>query len=488
MSQPVQTFRKSLKLIDSTAIVIGSMIGSGIFIVSADIARQVGAPGWLLVVWAITGVLTVIAATSYGELAGMMPKAGGQYVYLREAYNPLTGFLYGWTLFTVIQTGTIAAVGMAFAKFMGVIVPWFSETNIIFHFGYLKLNSVQFLAISSIVVLTWLNSRGIRAGKAVQNSFTITKVGIMIAFLIIGLFFATNSDAMHINTSYFWDAVQVNKDGSGFTALTGFAIVAAIGTAMVGSLFSSDAWNNITFSGSEVINPKRNIPLSLFLGTLIVGVVYLLANVVYLQLLPLRGSIDATTVVDKGMQFATDDRIGTAAMFNIFGSSAAIIMTLFIVISTFGCNNGLILSGARVYHTMANDGLFFSRAGILNKFQVPGIGLWFQCAWATVLCLSGRYSELLDYVVFAVLLFYILTIVGIFVLRKTKPDSERPVKAFGYPYLQIIYILACLFILIILLIYKPEYTWPGLIIVAVGVPVYYIWNYYGKKKSGLTEH
>jgi APA family basic amino acid/polyamine antiporter len=481
MSQTVQTFKKNLRLVDSTAIVIGSMIGSGIFIVSADISRQVGAPGWLLVVWVITGLLTIIAANSYGELAGMMPKAGGQYVYLREAYNPLTGFLYGWTLFTVIQTGTIAAVGMAFAKFMGVIVPWFSEKNVLFDMLGFKFNSVQLLAISSILILTWLNSRGIRSGKIVQNSFTVTKVAVMLAFLVIGLFFVSSTGVMEINSNVFWDAVQVNKDGSGFTQLTGFAIVAALGTAMVGSLFSADAWNNITFTGSEVINPKRNIPLSLFLGTLVVTVIYILANIVYLQVLPLRGTFESATVMERGMQFATDDRLGTAVMSNIFGNSAALIMAVFIVISTFGCNNGLILSGARVYHAMSHDGLFFKKAGILNKFQVPSVGLWIQCLWASALCLTGRYGDLLDYVVFAVLLFYILTIAGIFILRKKTPDVERPVKAFGYPFLQILYILVCLIILVILLIYKPEYTWPGLIIVFIGVPVYYIWNYFGKK-------
>ncbi len=482
MPQTVQTFKKNLKLVDSTAIVIGSMIGSGIFIVSADISRQVGAPGWLLVVWVITGLLTIIAANSYGELAGMMPKAGGQYVYLREAYNPLTGFLYGWTLFTVIQTGTIAAVGMAFAKFMGVIVPWFSEKNVLVELMGFKFNTVQMLAIASILVLTWLNSRGIKSGKIVQNSFTLTKVAVLLIFLVIGLFFVSNSGVMQINSNFFWNAVHVNKDGTGFTALSGFAIVAALGTAMVGSLFSSDAWNNITFNGSEVINPKRNIPLSLFLGTLIVTVIYLLANVVYLQVLPLRGTFEGATLMERGMQFATDDRLGTAAMSTIFGNNAALIMAVFIVISTFGCNNGLILSGARVYHTMSHDGLFFKKAGVLNRFQVPSVGLWIQCLWASLLCLTGAYSDLLDYVVFAVLLFYILTIAGIFVLRKKIPDSERPVKAFGYPVLQILYILVCTLIMIILLIYKPDYTWPGLGIVALGIPVYYIWNYFSKKK------
>ncbi len=481
MTDSPNTFKRNLKLIDSTAIVIGSMIGSGIFIVSADMSRQLGSPGWLLIAWIITGILTIIAALSYGELAGMMPKAGGQYVYLREAFNPLTGFLYGWSLFAVIQTGTIAAVGMAFAKFMGVLVPWFSEKNVWLDLGFMKFNTVQILAISSIVILTWLNSRGIKAGKIVQNSFTFTKFLALLVFLVIGLFFASNSDAIHFNSSIFWSAVQTNKDGSIVTALSGFAIVAAIGTAMVGSLFSSDAWNNITFTASEVVNPKRNIPLSLFLGTLIVTIIYLLMNVVYLQVLPLRGTHEAATVVQRGMQFATDDRLGTASMSNIFGNSAVIIMAVFIVISTFGCNNGLILAGARVYHTMSNDGLFFSKVGKLNKHQVPSTGLYIQCVWASLLCLSGRYSDLLDYVVFTVLIFYVLTILSVYVLRIKKPDAERPYKAFGYPVLPAIYIITAIFIMVILLIYKPLYTWPGLIIVAIGVPIYYIWKYLKRK-------
>ncbi|MEI6124186.1 MAG: amino acid permease [Bacteroidota bacterium] len=480
MQESPTTFKRNLKLIDSTAIVVGSMIGSGIFIVSADMSRQLGSPGWLLVAWIITGILTIIAALSYGELAGMMPKAGGQYVYLREAFNPLTGFLYGWSVFAVIQTGTIAAVAMAFAKFMGVLVPWFSEKNIWLDLGFMHFNTVQLLAISSIVFLSWLNSKGIRSGKIMQNSFTATKFLAMLVFLAIGLFFAANSNAIHINSSIFWSAAQTNADGSMLTALSGFAIVAAIGTAMVGSLFSSDAWNNITFTAGEVINPKRNIPLSLFLGTLIVTIIYLLMNVVYLQVLPLRGTHEAATVVERGMQFATDDRLGTASMSNVFGNGAVIIMAAFIIISTFGCNNGLILSGARVYHTMSNDGLFFRKVGKLNKYQVPATALYIQCIWASVLCLSGKYGDLLDYVVFAVLIFYVLTILGVYVLRIKKPDAERPYKAFGYPVLPAIYIITAVFIMVILLIYKPLYTWPGLIIVFLGIPIYYGWKVFKK--------
>ncbi len=487
MTEHANEFRKSLKLLDSTSIVIGSMIGSGIFIVSAEMSRNLGSPGLLLAAWIITGFLTIIAALSYGELAAMMPKAGGQYVYLREAYNPMCGFLYGWTLFAVIQTGTIAAVGMAFAKFMGILIPWFSEKNVWLDLGFIKFNTVHIIAISSIVFLTWLNSRGIKAGKIVQNSFTLTKVMVVVAFLLVGLFLVSNSDAWNFNKSIFWDAMQVNKDGTSLNMLTGFAIIAALGTAMVGSIFSSDAWNNITFTAGEVINPKRNIPLSLFLGTFIVTIIYILFNIVYLQVLPLRGTYEGATVMERGMQFAIDDRLGTAIMSSILGNSAAIVMALFVVISTFGCNNGLILAGARVYYTMANDKLFFMAAGKLNNKGVPAVGLFIQCIWASLLCLSGRYGDLLDYVVFAVLIFYVLTIIGIFILRKKRPDAERPYKAFGYPVLPAIYIILASFIMIDLLIYKPNYTWPGLIIVVLGIPIYYIWKKINKGKITDTE-
>jgi basic amino acid/polyamine antiporter, APA family len=489
-------FRKSLNLFDSTAIVVGSMIGSGIFTVSADIARQVGAPGWLMAVWLITGFLTICAALSYGELAGMFPKAGGQYVYLKESYNPLIGFLYGWTLFLVIQTGTIAAVGMAFAKFLGVIFPWVSESvvwydlgfiNTNLHFpwftevvwkinlGFIKFGPVQVIAILSIVVLTWINTRGIKSGKRIQNAFTSGKFLLLLFFILIGLIFVTNSHAIQENLRIFWEPQQHLK-GSGPVPLTGFAIIAAMGVAMVGSLFSSDAWNNITFTAGEVINPKRNIPMSLFLGTTIVTILYLLANVVYLMVLPLRGSETGATIIEQGMQFAVSDRLGTATMSGIFGAYVVFIMAGFVVISTFGCNNGLILAGARVYYAMAEDGLFFQKVGRLNEKGVPASGLTFQCIWASLLCLSGTYGQLLDYVVFAVLIFYVLTIAGIFILRKRKPELERPYKAFGYPVVPAIYILLATFIMVILLIYKRDYTWPGLIIVLIGIPVYFFWQ------------
>jgi basic amino acid/polyamine antiporter, APA family len=469
-------FKKSLTLIDSTAIVMGSMIGSGIFIVSADMSRNLGSPGWLLLAWIITGLLTIAAALSYGELASMMPKAGGQYVYLCEAYNPLCGFLYGWTLFLVIQTGTIAAVGMAFAKFMGVLYPWFSEQHILLNLGYFRFNTVQLLAIASIAVLTWNNMRGISAGKWVQNIFTFLKVFVLIGFVVLGLMLARNTSAIAVNQNNFWD--PVSSTGS---ALAGWALIVAMGTAMVGSLFSADAWNNITFTAGEVINPRKNIPLSLFLGTGTVIVLYILANIVYLQTLPLRGIPDASSVFERGIQYATNDRLGTATMSGLFGESAAMLMAIFIVISTFGCNNGLILSGARVYYAMAKDGLFFRKVGMLNNKDVPANGLLIQGLWASLLCLTGKYGELLNYVIFAVLIFYALTIAGVFILRYKRPSAERPYKAFGYPIVPAVYIIAALLIVFILLIYKTDNTWPGLIIVVLGIPVFYIWRNYQKK-------
>ncbi len=465
---------KKLNLFDSTALVVGSMIGSGIFIVSSDIARSVGSPGWMMVVWLITGILTLIAAISYGELAAMMPKAGGQYVYLREAYNPLTGFLYGWTLFMVIQTGTIAAVGMAFAKFLGVIVPVFSEKNILFDLHFIKINAAELIAIVSIVLLTWLNANGLDYGKRFQNSFTVVKIIIIAAFIGIGLFLVKNSGIAIANKSIMWDAVKWDAGTKSFIPLSGFALIAALGVAMVGSIFTSDAWNNVTFTGGEIKNPKKTLPLSLFLGTLIVTIIYLLMNYVYLLNLPLRGNPEGATIIERGMQFATNDRLGTATMTTLLGESSGIIMALLVIISTIGCNNGLILSGARVYYAMAKDGLFFKGVGELNKKNVPAKGLIVQCIWASLLCLSGTYGQLLDYVVFAVLIFYVLTIFGIIILRIKRPNVDRPYKAIGYPILPAIYIITAVFIMGILLVYKPDYTWPGLIIVIIGIPIYYI--------------
>ncbi len=480
-------FKRELGLLDSTMIVIGSMIGSGIFIVSADIARTVGSPGYLLLVWLITGAITITAALSYGELAGMLPHAGGQYVYLREAYNPLVGFLYGWTLFLVIQTGTIAAVAVAFAKYTAVLIPWFSENNILISLFGLKISAAQVLAILSVVVLTSSNTRGVRTAKIVQNIFTFSKVVALFGLILLAFFIGENAAAIGANFSNFWNASWTHISNGkiiSVESLSGSMLLAAIGVAMVGSLFSSDAWNNITFTAAEVKNPKRNIPLSLFLGTAIVTLLYIGANVAYILVLPLKGSPEGVSVVGRGIQFALSDRVATAASSMIFGAPAVVIMAVLIMISTFGCNNGLILAGARVYYAMAKDNLFFKKIGTVNKNSVPGVALVVQAVWASLLCLSGTYGDLLDYVIFAVLIFYILTIAGIFLLRKKRPDAERPYKAWGYPVVPALYILAASAISIDLLIFKPMYSWPGMIIVLLGIPVYFIWKRFAEKENG----
>lgn len=478
-------FKRELGLFDSTMIVVGSMIGSGIFIVSADIARTVGSSGFLLLVWFITGVITLIGALSYGELASMMPFAGGQYVYIREAYNPLVGFLYGWTLFLVIQTGTIAAVAVAFAKYTGVIIPWFSPQNVLLNILGLKISAAQLLAIASVLFLTYINVRGVKEGRAVQNVFTFSKTIALFGLIVLGFIIGSNAGVITSNFADMWSAKQVHlKNGliDVIEPLAGFAVVAAIGTAMVGSLFSSVAWENITFIAAEVKDPKKVIPWSLFLGTMIVTVLYILANVAYLVVLPLYGDPSAKEVAGMGIQFAAEDRVGTAAAHFIFGDIAVVVMAVLIMISTFGCNNGLILAGARVFYAMSKDNLFFKFAGELNNKSVPAKALWIQAVWTSLLCLSGTYGQLLDYVVCTVLIFYILTITGIFILRKRLPNADRPYKAFGYPYLPVLYILLAAAISLILLIYKPDYTWPGLLIVAIGIPVYFVWSKYNLRK------
>jgi len=468
-------FRKEIRLFDAVMLVAGTMIGSGIFMVSAGIAQQVGSTGYLLLVWGITGFITIVGALSYGELAAMYPKSGGQYVFLREAYSPLIAFLYGWTLFLVIQTGTIAAVGVAFAKFTGVLVPFFNEKPL-FDIG-VPVSTVQLLAIASIWLLTYMNMQGVKNGKFIQNLFGSTKIIALLGLIFIGLIWGSNAEVIQANFSNMWQLSKtevINGQVSHITSFTTWGMVALIGTAMVGSLFSSDAWNNITFAGDEVVNPKRTLPLSLAIGTGLVTVLYLLANLVYVWTLPLVGSPDAQTVVGKGLQFAESSRVATAVAVQIGGGVAASIMAVLIMISTFGCNNGCILSGSRVYYAMGKDGLFFKAMGNLNSKGVPAAGLIAQAVWASVLCLSGSYNNLLDYVMFAVLLFYILTIGGIFVLRIKQPNLPRPYKAFGYPILPALYVLCVTLICTILLIYKPEYTWTGLGIVILGIPVYFI--------------
>ncbi len=478
--------KKRVNLFDGISIVAGAMIGSGIFIVSADIARSVGSPGWLMVVWLISGIITVIGALSYGELASMMPHVGGQYVYLKEAYHPLIGFLFGWTTFLVIQCGSIAAVAVAFAKFSGVLIPWISDKNILLYLGPLKINTTMVVAIASIIFLTWLNTRGIVTGKTVVNIFTSTKVLALFGFILIGFLATKGLNSWQINKEVFWEAGRIGENNQ-LISLSGFALVAAVGTALVGSLFASDAWYNVTYISGEVINPKRNVPLSLIFGTLIVSVIYLFTNYVYIRILPLSGSPDGPDVLTRGIQFAADDRVATSAMSVVFGDYAAIIMAIFIMISTFGCNHGLILAGPRVYYAMARDGLFFKKVAEINKKGVPGFAIAIQGVWAVLLCLSGTYSNLLDYVIFAVLIFFSLTILAIFILRVKKPDIPRPYKAFGYPVIPAIYILTTTFIMIILLIYKPNYTFPGLIIVILGIPVFYLWKKFSRNSAPMPD-
>jgi basic amino acid/polyamine antiporter, APA family len=461
MSNPNTGFKPSLSLLDATMIVAGSMIGSGIFIVSADITRNVGSAGWLIIVWLITGFMTLTAAVSYGELSGMFPKAGGQYVYLKEAFNPLIGFMYGWSFFAVIQTATIAAVGVAFAKFSAYLVPELSEDIVAIDLGFLKISPAQLLSIVVIVLLTYINTRGIKGGKLIQTTFTLTKLISLFGLIIFG-FIMMKGDVWNANWSNAWDLHKLNPDGSVETYLTAAAL-GAVAAAMVGSIFSSDAWNNVTFIAGEIKNPKRNIGLSLFMGTLIVTVIYVATNVMYTAVLPLQ-SIAA----------AEKDRVAVEASQVIFGQVGTIIIALMIMVSTFGCNNGLILAGARVYYTMAKDELFFKQVGRLNKNAVPQIALWIQCVFACAWSLSGRYGQLLDMISFVVVIFYMLTIIGIFILRKNRPDAERPYRAFGYPVLPILYILMGTAFCILLIIYKPQFTWPGLIITLLGIPLYYL--------------
>ncbi|MEY3291241.1 MAG: hypothetical protein RLZZ266_266 [Bacteroidota bacterium] len=464
MSETKTEFKPSLSAFDATMIVAGSMIGSGIFIVSADITRNVGSAGWLVAVWLLTGFMTLTAALSYGELSAMFPKAGGQYVYLKESYNPLLGFLYGWSFFSVIQTGTIAAVGVAFSKFAGYFFPSLEMTdaNILFQLGFLKIYPAQVLSIVTIILLTYINTKGVQSGKIIQSTFTITKLASLFGLIGFGFLLASKASIWDANWANAWEMKTIASDNS-TTPIFGVAILGAIAASMVGSIFSSDAWNNVTFIAGEIKNPKRNIGLSLFLGTLIVTVIYISANLMYLSVLPLNEIANAPA-----------DRVAVAASNVIFGNIGTYVIAVMIMISTFGCNNGLILAGARVYYTMAQDGLFFKKAATLNKNAVPAWALWAQCIVASLLCLSGRYGDLLDMVSFIVVIFYILTIIGIFILRKKRPELDRPYKAFGYPVLPAIYILMGTCFCVLLIIYKPNFTWPGLIITLLGVPLYYL--------------
>ena len=453
--------KPTLSLLDTTLLVSGSMIGSGIFIVSSDMARTVGSSGWLLLCWLLTGVLTLFAALSYGELAGMMPKAGGQYVYIKKAFGSLTAFLYGWTVFLVIQTGVIAAVAVAFAKYVGVFIPFFNEDNVLFQVSKFKLTYAQLLAIVSIAFLTFINSRGVQNGKMIQRVFTLAKLIALFGLIIVGIYAGFTRNIFSENFADAWKASSIN--GSVTTMLSGGAIWVAVGVAMIGSLFSSDAWNNVTFIAAEIKEPHKNIPRGLMLGTFIVTVIYILANVAYLCLLPLHD-----------IQNAPHDRVGAAAMATVMsGNTAVYAMAGLIIVSTFGCNNGLIMAGARLFQAMSADKLFFKKAESNNKYNVPGYALAIQGVWASILCLSGSYGDLLEYATFASLLFYMVTIAGIFILRKKEPDTPRPYKALGYPVIPALYILLTALICIDLVYNKPDNTIRGLIIVALGIPVYY---------------
>jgi APA family basic amino acid/polyamine antiporter len=494
---PPPQFVKGLGLFSATAIVMGSMIGSGIFIVSADMSRGVGSPALLILAWLVTAAMTIIGALSYGELAAMMPKAGGQYVYLREGLGPLWGFLYGWTLFLVIQSGTIAAVGVGFGKFLGVFFPSVSQKHWLWHAGHVPavhfgpmvlgnmdigLHTANLAAILILTLLTAVNSLGVRLGAIIQNVFTSAKVIALLLIVFFGLV-AKNATAIAANFTHgaFWHGAgfstlhPVTVGEGGPTVLVGLLTIVAV--VQVGSLFSSDAWNNVTFTAGEIQNPRRNLPLSLAIGTGVVLLLYIACNFIYLAVLPLHGDPGATTIVGRGIQYATDDRVATAVMEQAFAGYGARIMALAILISTFGCVNGMLMSGARVYYAMSQDGLFFKAAGRLSPTsKTPVVSLWVQWLWTCLLCLSGSYGQLLDYVIFAVLLFYMLTIVALFVLRRTRPDAERPYRAFGYPVLPALYIVMAAFISVVLLRYKPQYTWPGLLIVLLGLPVYFAWR------------
>ena len=475
-----KTFARRLGLFDSVMVVVGVMIGSGIFIVSADMARQIGSAGWLLVAWLFAGALTIAGALSYGELAAMMPRAGGMYIYLREAFSPLWGFLYGWTLYTVIQTGTIAAVAIAFARFSGVLFPWVSEEHYIIspaHIssGYaVSLSTAQLIAIAMIVILTWTNSRGLEYGKIVQNVFTVAKTAALLGLIVLGLTLGWNMDVVRENFSHAWTPHGVSPIAAGLDAMTGFGLLVAICVAQTGSLFSADSWHDITFTAGEVKDPRRTLPLSLAIGTSIVIVLYVLANVAYLVVLPL-----------SAIQHAPADRVATAMLQQMFPTLGAALMAAAIMVSTTGTVNALTLAGARTYYAMARDGLFFRRAGELNAARVPAYALLMQGLWAALLVLprtynpatqtyGNLYSNLLDYIISAALIFYVLTISAVFRLRIKRPDAERPYKAFGYPIIPLLYIVGALAILAALFTYRPATTWPGLVIVALGVPVYWL--------------
>lgn len=465
--------KKGLGLLDATLIVSGSMIGSGIFIVSAGMARGVGSSGWLLLAWLLAGIITLLGALSYGELAGMMPKAGGQYVYIQKAFGKLTGFVYGWTVFTVIQTGVIAAVAVAFAKYTGQIFPWWNENHVFLQISSFTVSWAQVLAIGLIFFLTAVNTMGIEEGKWLQRLFTLSKMLAILGLVAAAFIIGGEYNYWDENLANPFKALSFSKTTQTWESIGSIALMAAFGTAMVGSLFSSDAWNNVTFIAGEIRQPERNIPRSLFLGTLLVTLLYLLANIAYLTILPLQGQAGAEGV-GAGISHAPFERVGTLAAQTIFGEPGLLLMAVLIMVSTFGCNNGMILAGARLFSTMANDGLFFKAAGKLNKNGVPANALWAQAIWASILCLSGSYGDLLNYCTFASLLFYMVTVAGLLRLRKTEPDMLRPYKVVGYPVVPLLYLLLAGFVAVSLMVFEWKNSGIGLGIVALGVPVYYL--------------
>jgi APA family basic amino acid/polyamine antiporter len=463
MSENSHSFKPTLSLLDATMIVAGSMIGSGIFIVSTDMTASLGSAGWLIFAWLLTGFLTLTAATSYGELSAMFPKAGGQYVYLREAFNPLVGFLYGWSLFSVIQTGTIAAVGVAFSKFAAYIFPSLGDNNVLLDLGFTEISAAEVMSMVLVIFLTFINTKGVKTGKLVQTTFTLAKLLSLLGLILFGFAIAFNTEIWNANWADAWQAREWIKGEGTWKLVAGAAVVPLFASALVGSVFSSDAWNNVTFIAGEIKRPEKNIGLSLFFGTLIVTAIYVAANLMYLGVLDL-----------KEIATAPDQRVSLAASLKIFGNVGTIVIAVMIMVSTFGCNNGLILSGARVYYTMAKDGLFFRKTGLLNKHDVPEYALWIQCVWTCLLVLSGKYYELLTYVVFVVLIFYALTLIGIFRLRRKRPDMVRPYKAWGYPLLPILYCIIAFSICGALFIYQRDQTWPGAVIILLGIPLYYL--------------
>lgn len=486
-------FIKAMSLTDATMLVAGSMIGSGIFIVSASMARGLPSPMWMMIAWGLSGVMTLLGALAYGEMAAMYPQAGGQYVFLRESMGNLMGFLYGWTFFVVIQTGTIAAVAVAFGKFMGVIFPavspdfftWFPRADVcVAALGCsdpanaitLGLNPQRLVGLVSIAILTWVNLRGVREGKFVQTTLTVVKTGALALLILLGLTLGRNAAAVSANFS------AGNFVGAWSWS---YGLVVVFGAAMVGSLFSSDAWNSVTFAAAEVKNPSRNLPLALLLGTGLVSLLYIVANVSYLSVLPYDGVAGSADVVARGIRHATEDRVGTAVAETIFGASGGLLMAVAILISTFGCNNGLILSGARVLYAMSRDGVFFRRAGTLNKNHVPAFALIVQSVWTAILCLSGTYNQLLNYVIFAALLFYVFTTTGLFILRRTRADVARPYRAIGYPFLPALYIFLSAGVMVLLLLAPTTRTESvsGLVLVLIGIPVFYLWRRVGRPAS-----